>query len=250
MVDIHSHILPGIDDGSRHLDDTLEMVRIAAESGVKAMVATPHCNMGKRFENYFDEAYIKSVMQVRDAVRKANLPVMIYPGTEAYATWDLPDHIADQHIMTLNQSHYLLMEFDFREDPAFADSVLERVKALGVKPVIAHVERYEFIQDEPQIISEWRQKGYCIQVNKGSILGKFGENAEYTANTLLEHRLVNVIASDAHSPETRTPYMLDAYEEVCRMHTQRYADLLFKTNPRRICADQPIMMMAARPFMG
>ena len=171
MIDIHAHILPGIDDGAEDMYDTLEMARMAADSGVDRIIATPHCNIPGMYGNYFGREYIDRYESVVKAVRKEKIPIEILPGMEVFSTEDLPELIVNHKIMPLNQSRYILMEFAFDEDPEFADSILKRVEEVGARPVIAHAERYEFIQDYPQIAYRWFRKGYVIQANKGSFLG-------------------------------------------------------------------------------
>ena len=171
MIDIHAHILPGIDDGAEDMYDTLEMARMAADSGVDKIIATPHCNIPGMYGNYFGREYIDRYESVVRAVRKEKIPIEILPGMEVFSTEDLPELIVNHKIMPLNQSRYILMEFAFDEDPGFGDSILKRVEEVGARPVIAHAERYEFIQDYPQIAYRWFRKGYVIQANKGSFLG-------------------------------------------------------------------------------
>ena len=171
MIDIHAHILPGIDDGAEDMYDTLEMARMAADSGVNRIIATPHCNIPGMYGNYFGREYIDRYESVVRAVRKEKIPIEILPGMEVFSTEDLPELIVNHKIMPLNQSRYILMEFAFDEDPEFAEAILKRVKEVGARPVIAHAERYEFIQDYPQIAYRWFRKGYVIQANKGSFLG-------------------------------------------------------------------------------
>lgn len=248
MVDIHAHILPGIDDGAEDIYDTLEMAQLAADSGVRAIVATPHCNIPGVFENYFGDAYLDAFYRARDAIRQEQIPIELYPGMEVFATYDLPQLLAEGRIMTLNQGHYLLLEFAFDEDLRFAEDILQRVSASGVKPVIAHAERYEFVQEIPEIVYDWRKKGYAVQINKGSFLGRFGKKAFKTANRLLEHQLVSVVASDAHSPYCRTPYMQETYELLNERFSREYLDLLFLENPQRICQDQPLAEIRPLPF--
>lgn len=238
MIDIHSHILPGVDDGAADMQETLEMIKMAADSGVTAMVATPHCNLPGAYNNYLGREYKEQFRQVSDAVRRAGLPVQILPGAEVFATWDLAKLIRQGRILTLNGGRYLLIEFSFEEDPQFADDVLQQVEELGVRPVIAHAERYEFVQEIPEIVYEWRKKGCLIQVNKGSVTGRFGRRAQAAAEKMLDDGLVSVIASDAHNPRRRTPYLLDAYEELKKRYSSRYLQMLFEENPRRICENK------------
>ncbi len=241
MIDIHTHILPGADDGASNIQDTLEMVRMAADIGVTAMVATPHCNIPGGYSNYLGEEYKDRFRRAAEAVRQAKIPVQILPGAEVFATYDLVRLIREGQILTLNGSRYLLIEFDFGEDPAFADDVLEQVADIGIRPVIAHAERYEFVQEIPQIVYEWQKKGYFIQVNKGSVTGRFGHRAQLSAEWMLDEHLVSVIASDAHSPRRRTPYLLDAYEKLKRKYSRKYLQALFEENPRRMCENKPVV---------
>lgn len=248
MIDIHTHILPGVDDGARDMYDTLEMLRMSAECGVEKIVATPHCNIPGVFRNYFAPEYVECLTHLRNVVKREGIPIEVLPGMEAFATDDLPELIVQGKVMPLNQSRYILMEFDFAEEADFADDVLRRVREVGAKPVIAHPERYGFVQEHPEIVLDWRRKGYLIQINKGSFLGRFGRMAERTAYMLLEHNLVSVVASDAHSPYQRTPYVLDAYEVLKRAYPERYLDVIFRENPKRICENRQTIRFAFKPF--
>lgn len=240
MIDIHAHILPGIDDGAGDLYDTLEMAQMAADSGVRAIVATPHCNIPGVYRNYFGDAYLEAFYAARDAIKKERIPIELYPGMEVFATYDLPELIEDGKIMTINQSHYLLMEFSFDEDPEFASALLGKIREMEIIPVVAHVERYEFVQEDPWLIYQWRKAGYGIQVNKGSFMGRFGRRAWRTAYELLEYQLISAVASDAHSPYRRTTYMRDAYEALLNDFSKEYLDILFRKNPEHICRDEKL----------
>jgi len=248
MVDIHIHILPGVDDGALDMQDALEMARLAVESGVTDLIVTPHCNIPGLFENYFQDGYVENFRRLERAICGAGIPIKVYPGMEVFATDDLPKLLREGKVMTLNQSHYLLMEFSFDEDPEFAWDVVQRVKTLDVIPVIAHAERYEFVQRDPQIVFDWCREGCLIQINKGSVMGRFGRRARRTAYRLLDHNLVSVVASDAHGPLQRTPYMLDAFDELCMDYPERYLKILFEENPRRILEDKPAVRFEVLPF--
>ncbi len=248
MIDIHAHILPGLDDGAEDMYDTLEMLQMAVDSGVTSIVATPHCNIPGLFANYFGDDYIRCYESVVRAVKEERIPIRVLPGMEAYSTEDLPDLIVDGRIMPINQSRYVLLEFAFDEDPEFADQLLKRVWAVGARPVIAHAERYEFVQDDPRIAYRWRRRGYVIQSNKGSFLGRFGRAVQETAEQLLQHNLTSVIASDAHSPFQRTTYMRDVYTELGMNYQKNLLELLFRVNPGRICNNKPILKLEPIPF--
>lgn len=241
MIDIHNHILPGVDDGSWDMDMTLEMARIAVDSGTKAVVATPHCNIPGDVNNYYDENYIQKFKSVRRALKEAEIPLDIYPGMEVFATFDLPELIKKKKILTLNGSRYLLLEFAFGEELGFADEMLRKISSMGIVPVIAHAERYRFIQENQEITYEWCQKGYVLQINKSSFAGSFGRRAERMAYRLLDKGQASVIASDAHGIERRSPYMKEVYTRLQERYEEAYVDLLFRKNPENICKNLPII---------
>lgn len=246
MIDIHAHILPGIDDGARDIFDTMEMAQMAVNSGVSAIVATPHCNIPGMFRNFFAEDYIHIYEGAVKVIQDERIPLKLLPGMEVYGTHDLPDLLVDKKIMPINQSRYVLIEFAFDEDPGFVTDLLNRVHAVGAKPIVAHPERYEFVQENPNLVYEWRTLGYYTQINKGSFVGRFGKRARDTAYQLLNHNMVTVIASDAHSPYHRTTVMMDAYEELRNSCTRQQLAVLFHENPARICNNQ--LLMTQKPL--
>lgn len=239
MIDIHAHILPWIDDGAMDIYDTLLMAQIAVESGITAMVATPHCNLPGLYGNYYGREYNAVFDKVCRALREERIPLTLYPGMEVYGTAAVPMLLSQGKLMTLNNSKYLLIEFDFKEDPDFVMYLLEQIRNFGIRPVISHAERYEFTQNTLEIVYKWHEKGYLIQVNKSSFLGGFGKRPQQIAHQLLRHNLVSVVASDAHGPSQRTPWMKETYDELVRAYPQKYMDVLFRENPKRICENQP-----------
>ena len=240
MIDIHIHILPGVDDGAKSLSDTLKMARIAADNGITDIIATPHCNIPGRYQNYFGEAYKNVFWKAANAIKQERIPVRLYPGMEVYVTDEVPDLIRQRKLVPLNCSHYLLVEFNFGEDPGYADLMLKKIAETGLIPVVAHVERYHFLQEAPFMAKRWREKGYVIQVNKASYLGKFGEKEQNTVEFLTEQKWVDVIATDAHSPRRRTPSMESVYEQLYMDYPDRYLKKLLEDNPRKICMDKPL----------
>lgn len=248
MVDIHAHILPWIDDGASDMEETLEMARMAVESGVTNMVATPHCNIPGLFENYYNREYMEVFMQVREALEKEEIPLVLHTGMEVFGTEEVPELFRAGKLQTLNKSQYLLVEFGFEENPYYVNEMLRRIRSCKIRPVIAHAERYEFVQNNPQIAYEWWKEGYLVQMNKGSILGRFGKKTQKTASRLLRHKLVSVIASDCHSSTQRTPWMLDVKKELEVKYPEKYLQVLFEENPARICANMPTYRFKAVPF--
>ena len=245
MTDLHTHILPGLDDGARDLYDTLAMADLAVRSGTTDLIATPHCNLPYLYENYYNGAYQDAFEAAARAIEEEGIPLRLWPGMEVYCTADLPGLIEEGLVVPLNGSRYLLMEFDFGEDPAFAARMLGEVQALGLTPVVAHPERYHFVQPRSECLLRWAEMGCALQVNKGSLLGRFGRRAAQTARWCLGEGCVHLLGSDAHSPWRRTPRMEETWAYTADFDSPEIADFLLRDNPRRILEDQPIRPVLA-----
>lgn len=240
MIDLHCHILPGVDDGAETMEDACEMAYMAYLSGVTTIVATPHCMPG-RFENYQTEEYEQAIAALQRELTQCRIPVTILPGAEAFAGDTLLEKLVDKQVPSLNGTNYLLTEFSFEEDIDIANSYLEQMVSLGYRPVIAHPERFEFVQREMDVIPYWKSLGYLLQSNKGSVLGRFGRRARRVANWMLEYEYVDIIASDAHSSWSRTPHMGEIYQYLCRYYGKEYALQLLKYNPQKVIQNELIL---------
>ena len=248
LTDIHTHIIPGVDDGSESIRMSLEMLAISAESGVTDVVATPHCNIPDEADNYVSMELYNALLALRNEAERAEIPVKIYRGMEVFATPELPDLIRERKVWSLNGTHYLLMEFAFNEDPVFCGNMLQKLRKMGVRPVVAHPERYFFIQDDPQIAFEWCIAGCALQVNKGSLLGRFGQGPERTARLLVEHGLAACVASDAHTNYQRSTYMTDVSRLIELDYGEEFRDLLLTLNPGRILKGETLLGYEPIPF--
>lgn len=242
MVDIHCHILPSVDDGAADIGAALMMARMACDSGVKTVVATPHCNLPDEAEkNYVSEGLKKRFIDLREELRRADIPLTLLPGAEVMCTDELPELLRSRRVLTLAGTRYLLVEFIFDESLQYIENMLEEVTAAGLTPVVAHPERYDAVQRSPGVIADWFANGYVIQLNKGSVLGRLGRRAERAAGWILSRGLAHVVASDAHSPETRTTHMSEIrrfLEENC---SAEYADALLRRNPARIIENRQLL---------
>ena len=234
MTDIHSHILPGVDDGSDSFEESIRMARLAVSGGTERMLVTPHCNIPYMFDNYAGEKLQDRFEALQKAVYKENIPLELYLGAEVYITDDVVELIRAGRINPVNKGRYMLMEFGFGEAPEYMDEMLGRIINEGITPVVAHPERYYVSLDYPEMIYGWIKMGCRIQINKGSLMGRFGREPEAVARVLLGHNLVHCIASDAHTSWVRTPYMADVREYMCDLYNERYADILLGKNPYNI----------------
>lgn len=235
MIDLHSHILPELDDGARELDEALHMARLAVESGVSHMVATPHrMDSGAR-------TVTAAVEFLRQALQAVRIPLKLYPGMEIFGTMDTARLLREGRLLTLNHSRYPLIEFDFEGDGLIQTQILQSVIREGYCPVVAHPERYVYIQQQPELLNEWVRMGCLLQVNKGSLTGRFGRTPQALALALADRGFATVVASDAHSSQYRTPWMYDAWETLARQISPLAAEYLLLENPRKILNDEPMV---------
>ena len=248
MTDIHSHVLPGVDDGSMDVEMSLDMLDMAFQSGVDTLVMTPHGNIPDLYENYADSHLLHAFQELEKAKEEAGIPIRLIRGMEVYTTDDMPELFQQKKLLTINGTHYMLMEFAFDEDPDFASMKIEEIQRLGVRPVIAHPERYFFIQDDLTIAFHWCVTGCALQVNKGSLLGKFGPGPEFAAHEILKHNLAACIASDAHRSYSRTTHMGELREFLIREYDEDFAELMLKINPDRIIQGRRLFGYEPVPF--
>ena len=237
MIDIHCHILPGVDDGASSMDQALEMTAAADAAGTSDLILTPHCNCPGFPGNFPEPQLLQQFRAIRRAVRSAGLPVRIHAGAELFCDSDVLDTVQEKKVLTLAGSRYLLMEFPFDLDGAAISAAFEAFSKLGVVPVAAHPERYDSVQQSPDLLSGWFRQGFGIQLNKDSILGRLGRHARETALWALDHGFVHVVASDAHGTRARTADLQEVFQWIAGHYSPEYASLLLEENPRHILQD-------------
>ena len=203
FVDIHAHILPGIDDGAKDMETAVQMLKIACRNGTGHIIATPHYIPGET--QYHPSLVTELCSKLNMEAEKEAIPCTVYPGSEIFISPDLPRLYADNQVITLNHSSYLLIEMPMAGIPTYTDSVLYELQLMGVTPIIAHPERNQDIIEEPVIIKKLVERGILTQINAGSVTGLYGKKVQKTALKLIKQGLVHFIASDAHTTHTRTP---------------------------------------------
>ncbi len=248
MIDLHIHILPGVDDGSPSMDTSLAMAEIAASTGVDTIIMTPHCNIPEYYNNYYSPTLLRAFANLRKELIKNKIPVQVFPGMEIFCTPDIGELIENHYVIGLNFSDYLLVECGFDTDPDWMTDRLQEMIQMGKIPIVAHPERYDCICESPETALTWARMGCLLQSNKGSFLGRFGRPVEKTAHTLLEHRLVSFIASDAHRPDVRTPDMEEIRSYIACTYSDETVARLMHDNPLRVCKNEPITPESFIPF--
>lgn len=227
MVDIHSHILPGVDDGPETLEESVAMVRIAAENGTTDIVATPHSNMQFTFRPELIEEKITELSKASGDVLR------IHRGCDFHLHYDnIQDSLEHPHKYAINNKRYVLVEFSELLIAQTTDDVFYRMEAAGMTPIITHPERNVLLHKRMEKIKTWVESGALVQVTAQSFLGRFGRSAKSFADELMKRGLVHFIASDAHDTKHRPPILTEAYEYIAKAYGQNRAEALFILNPR------------------
>ncbi len=240
MTDIHCHILPGVDDGSENLEESLAMAKMAAASGIRQIVATPHFP-GTYASMEQLPLIIDRFQLLGHAIQREDLPLTVYPGAEILYMPETADLARQGKLPTIGKSSYLLIEFYFDEPLYDIENALRELSRGGYRPVIAHPERYKAVQQHPQVPARWFSRGYVLQLNKGSLLGAFGNRVQNTATGILESGLAHIIASDAHSSSHRTPHMTGLVNWLNDRCDPEYIRILLEENPRRLLQNREMV---------
>lgn len=231
LIDIHCHLLPGIDDGAKTPSTTLSMAQMAVDSGVGKIICTPHCTAGGEGVSSLISRIQKATQILNYIYEQKQLPLTVYAGMELLCTEHLADALAKKEVLPLAGSRYLLIEFRFDIPLSRIEMAAEQVRRKGYCPVLAHPERYDAVQRDPECLLYWFDAGYVLQLDKQSIAGEFGEKCMQTAAWALRHGAAHIVASDAHGVHRRTTELGDTYRLVARTYGIEYADILMKTNP-------------------
>ncbi len=239
MIDTHSHLLPGADDGAPDLEESVRMCRIAAEDGIRSVAATPHC---------FDGRFVISPARVRRLVFELNeelvskgIPLTIVSGMEIRIVPELPELLAGGQVLTLNDGRYILIEFHPSQTPASFANLVYRLVSDGYGVILAHPEKNLEIQGSPEylfkLLNEFDPWQILVQIAADSILGHSGFWAKRTAKLLLTHNLVHLIASDAHSSTVRPPRLSLAVESAGRLVGMARARQMVEKVPGEVISD-------------
>ena len=241
MIDIHCHILYGVDDGSFNLEETVKMAGIAEKGGTQAIIATPHSNATDSYINHWNDGFDEKIALINKTLAERGIDITVYRGQEIFCAGRYAELLSEGNLITLNNSRYPLVEFGFHEDSDEAYAMAERLTAEGYVPIVAHPERYGFVFEEDDAAERLKSIGCLLQINKGSLKGSFGFQAQRVAHRLLEDGFADFVASDAHSPYMRTPFLANAREMISEEYSPDYAELLLSENPRLVIENKEIL---------
>jgi protein-tyrosine phosphatase len=231
VIDIHSHILPGLDDGAKTLEDSIAMVKMAAAAGTTDIVASPHANQ----EYQFDPLVVKRrISELQAAV--GDKP-RIYYGCDFHLTPEnIDDAIHAHERYSINHKGYLLVEFSDFYIPKTADEIFARLMGAHMRPIVTHPERNQILQKRLGDLEAWVAQGVLMQVTAQSFLGRFGNTAKRVAEELMSRGMVHFVASDAHDIKWRTTAMDEAYQYVEKKFGIEAAVRVFEDNPKAALA--------------
>ncbi|MEH6908138.1 tyrosine-protein phosphatase [Neobacillus drentensis] len=237
MIDIHCHILPGIDDGAKSVEDSLTMAREASKEGIRKIIATPHLN--NQYDNR-KELIIFKVEELNQALHVAGIDVTILPGQEPRIYGEILEDIEKNEIVTLNNSQYIFIEFPSNHVPRYTEKLLFDLQVKGLTPIIVHPERNSELIERPKVLYHLVEKGALTQVTASSLCGYFGKKIKNFSSQLIEANLTHFIASDAHNIVNRSFKMEEAFSLIDSKFGPDYV-YLFQENAELLIEGKNVM---------
>ncbi|MCX7842981.1 MAG: phosphoesterase [Clostridia bacterium] len=224
MIDIHSHVIFGVDDGPSVMDESVKMLEEAHKAGIQCIIATPHFH-----ENVFEAANAAENFYILSD-RAAEIGITLLKGAEVFLSPSIPDLVHENSNLTLNNSRYLLVEFPFDSIPSHAQETLYRLMVKGFTPIIAHPERTRSLVRNITLAMELVANGCMLQLDAACIMGVYGSRVKKFAKELLKNELVSFVASDAHYAKDYAQWYKNAYKKVKSWVGEVYAEKLFFSN--------------------
>ncbi|MDD2971677.1 MAG: protein-tyrosine-phosphatase [Lachnospiraceae bacterium] len=231
-IDIHSHILPGLDDGAADVAESLNMLKIAYENEITAIIVTPH-NKANR-HNASKQTIEKRAGELQCYADEHAYGMRIYSGAELYYRSELVELLNQDKVCTMAGSAYVLVEFSPMDDYAYIRDGLYNILSAGYRPIIAHVERYQSVMKDQNVVDTLIDMGCYVQVNVGSVMGRFGFRTKNDAKKLLKNGRVHFLATDAHNATERAPEMKNCIYKLYRKYDEKYIDDLIYKNARKV----------------
>lgn len=241
MVDLHSHILYGVDDGAKDRAMAESMLGLAAKTGTRQIVATPHVIEKNQRPSW--ETIEKGVVELQQIADEGALDLQIYSGAELEMNWELLELFqSGSRAYCLNGTRYLLVELPALSIPAYADDFWYELEVGGIVPILAHPERNRLLMQEPERLLGWMKNGLLTQINGGSLRGQFGAQAKESAELLLRNHMVHFIGSDGHRTEGRDTDLSKARQRLMELIGKERMQAIAVENPQRVLADKELAM--------
>ena len=211
MIDFHNHFLPDVDDGPKTMDESISMLKHAIYQGITEVVQTVHFQHPKMSGKNLEYNYLKNkVIDVKNELKKQDMKIKIHLSSEVFYLPNLVE-IAKNPLVTIGNGKYMLIEFKPNIYPINYDKELYNLQSIGITPIIAHPERYRFIQQDLRILDTWKNRGYVLQLDAGSLIGHFGKKIKDLAIKMIKKGNIHLLGSDAHNNRTRNFCLMEAY---------------------------------------
>ena len=246
MIDFHTHIIPNIDDGSRSVEETFNLIKEAKEAGFEGIILTSHY-----IENYYEtEAKERDVWvnAISDSLKAKGIETNLYIGNEIYLSENIMNLLINRKASTINNTSYVLFEMPLNAEPMHLYDVIYSLQENKLVPVLAHPERYSFVQREPELIYDLIEKGVLMQSNYGSILGQYGENAKMIVKKFLENDMIHFLGSDVHRQNTIYKKIPQALEEIKEIIGEEKLEKLTTINPKLVLENKKIDIEEPKEF--
>ena len=238
MIDFHTHILPNIDDGSRSIEETFNLIKEAKNVGFEAIISTSHY-----IEEYYEtnaperEVWINAIYENLQA---KNIDINLYLGNEIYLSENIIKLLEEGKASTINDTSYVLFEMPLNAEPMNLYDVIYEMMQYKLVPILAHPERYSFVQKEPELIYDLIEKGVLMQANFGSILGIYGEKAQIIVKKFFESNMIHFLGTDVHRQNSIYPKVPEALVEITKIIGDEKVKELTKINPRLVLHNKKI----------
>lgn len=240
-IDLHNHILPGLDDGPRTLNEAVMLAKAMVAAGYSTVVATPHS-----FEGQPAPALIaERLAELQEELKRQSIALTLLPGSEPHIEPDLLTLLEEKAIQTLNNTSYLLIELPFSQPlPLYTEELFFQLTVKGYQPIIPHPERVEVLQKDPNLIHLLHQAGALFQLTWGALTGWLGQEAFKTAHYIISGGLAHLFATDAHNAASRLLTVEKAASTLDQLTAPGRAKQMLTTQPHRIITDQPLNLTA------
>ena len=238
MIDVHSHILPNIDDGSRSIDETFNLIKEAKEAGFEGIICTSHY-----MENYYEtdrperEVWINAI---HENLKNKNIEMNLYLGNEIYMSDNIIKLLEDGKATTMNDTSYVLFELPLNVEPMNLYDMVYEMQQYKIVPILAHPERYSFVQTDPELIYDLIDKGVLMQSNYGSIVGQYGKKAQMIVQKFLENNMIHMLGTDAHRQNTIYPKIPEILVELKSLIGEEKLNELTTVNPELVINNKRI----------
>jgi len=248
VIDLHCHILPGIDDGAQDMDTSLKMAKIAVEDGIKTLACTPHIYQGIYDNN--SKLIKDATAQLQKKLDHEGIKLKLTFASDTHIHPDLVQHLKNKKVPTFRGGRYFLLEPSHHQKPLFLEEHIDQLLMAGFVPVMTHPERLTYIADSFNLYTRLIHKGVWIQITASSLTGHFGKNARYWAERFLNEGKVHIIASDAHSIHRRPPILSLGLEVAKRALGEIEAMKLVLDRPEAILNNADPEDVDPIPFIG